>query len=91
VLGGITTATLLNSGQPLSLSAATITDLNKIGIQFDGQLNPGQIFGEDIFSSPKGILILLVGGMLVGLVPDMPAGVLQDMQLVAYQIYSFRP
>ncbi|MEJ2901734.1 YeeE/YedE thiosulfate transporter family protein [Pedobacter panaciterrae] len=66
VLGGFIAATFLNSGQALTLSAATITDLNSMGIQFDGQLNPGQIFGEQIFSSLKGMFILLFGGMLVG-------------------------
>lgn len=66
VLGGTVAATLLNSGEPLRLSAATVKDLKQIGIQFDGQLNPAQIFGSDFISSPYGIFILLAGGVLVG-------------------------
>lgn len=66
VLGGIVAARFLSSAEPLRLSAATITDLKEIGIQFDGQLNPTQIFGPDSISSPIGIFILLVGGVLVG-------------------------
>ncbi|MBC8985299.1 YeeE/YedE family protein [Pedobacter sp. N36a] len=66
VLGGVVAATFLDSGEPLHLSVATIKDLKQIGIQFDGQLNPAQIFGPDFISSPYGIFILLLGGILVG-------------------------
>lgn len=66
VLGGWIAASFLNSGEPLHLSTATIKDLKEIGIRFDGQLNPAQIFGPDFINSPYGIFILLLGGTLVG-------------------------
>jgi len=66
VLGGFIAATFLKSSQPLQLSANTINDLKDLGIYFDGQLNPSQIFGPDFISSPKGFLVLLIGGFLVG-------------------------
>lgn len=66
VLGGFVSATLLKSETPLKLSAATIQDLKQLGIAFDGQLNPSQLFGPEFISSPKGIVILLLGGLLVG-------------------------
>ncbi|QNF35516.1 YeeE/YedE family protein [Adhaeribacter swui] len=66
VLGGIIAATVLKSEHPLQLSEATVNDLQTLGINFDGQLNPAQLFGPVFFSSPKGFLILLVGGILVG-------------------------
>jgi uncharacterized membrane protein YedE/YeeE len=66
VLGGFIASTLLKSDQPLQLSSATIQDLKALGIQFDGQLNPSQIFGWEFISSPKGFLVLLFGGTLVG-------------------------
>jgi uncharacterized membrane protein YedE/YeeE len=66
VIGGVIAATLLNSEAPFELSQATIKDLAKLNIIFDGQLNPTQIFGYGIISSPKGIMILLLGGVLVG-------------------------
>lgn len=66
IIGGIISATLLKSEAPLALSQATINDLAKIRIDFDGQLNPSQLFGSDFISSPKGIFILLIGGLLVG-------------------------
>ncbi|MBU0696398.1 MAG: YeeE/YedE family protein [Bacteroidetes bacterium] len=66
VLGGYIASTLLKSDQPLQLSNATIHDLQGLGIHFDGQLNPAQIFGLDFISTPKGIMVLLFGGALVG-------------------------
>lgn len=65
VLGGIISATLLKNDAPLQLSAATVNDLNAININFDGQLNPAQVFGNDAISI-KNVLIMLTGGFLVG-------------------------
>jgi uncharacterized membrane protein YedE/YeeE len=66
IIGGVVSATLLKSDTPLALSQATINDLAKVNIKFDGQLNPSQLFGPDFISSPKGIIVLLFGGLLVG-------------------------
>ncbi len=66
VLGGVIASTVLKSDAPLQLSAATVTDLQALGIQFDGQLNPAGLFGLEFITSVKGFLILLVGGILVG-------------------------
>ncbi|MDB5019655.1 MAG: YeeE/YedE family protein [Pedobacter sp.] len=66
VLGGVISSTLLKSDQPLQLSAATIADLKGIGIAFDGNLNPSQLYSFDAILSIKGLLILLIGGVLVG-------------------------
>lgn len=66
VIGGLISATLLKSDQPLQLSTNTIHDLKTLGIDFDGNLNPSQIFGWEFIKSPKGLIILLAGGFLVG-------------------------
>lgn len=66
VIGGVVASTLLKNEAPLALSQATINDLSKLNITFDGQLNPSQIFGYEFISSSKGIIILLLGGLLVG-------------------------
>lgn len=66
ILGGLISSTFLNNHQPLQLSVATVADLKHIGINFDGHLNPSQLFGINAIFSIKGILILLVGGVLVG-------------------------
>ncbi len=65
IIGGFISATLLNNGAPLQLSAATIKDLSNLGMHFDGQLNPGQLFGVNALSV-KNVLLMLTGGMLVG-------------------------
>jgi uncharacterized membrane protein YedE/YeeE len=66
IIGGFISATFLNNNEPLKVSNATIHDLRALGIEFDGQLNPSQIFGIESVTSIKGILILIIGGMLVG-------------------------
>ena len=66
ILGGWLSSTVLKNDEPMYLSAATIADIKKLGIDFDGQINPSSIFGADFATSPKGFLILLVGGLLVG-------------------------
>lgn len=66
VIGGYISSTLLANPQPLRLSPFTVADLHQLGIHFDGQLNPGQLFGLHAFTSLKGILILLIGGLFIG-------------------------
>lgn len=66
VLGGVVSSTILKSDQPLDLSAATISDLKALGITFDGELNPSQLFGAEVLTSPGGLIMLMVGGILIG-------------------------
>ncbi|MBC7418754.1 MAG: YeeE/YedE family protein [Pedobacter sp.] len=66
VLGGFIASTLLKDDAPIKLASSTINDLGNIGIKFDGQLNPSQIYGLDVLTSFKGISILIFGGILVG-------------------------
>lgn len=66
VIGGYLSATVFKSDQPMQLSTATINDIAKLGIPFDGELNPESLFGLNALSSVKTWIILLVGGLLVG-------------------------
>ena len=66
VLGGLISSTILKNDATLELSAATVQDLQAIGIPFNGELNPAQLFSLDAALSAKGLLLLLIGGMLVG-------------------------
>ncbi|MBB5439193.1 hypothetical protein HDC92_002880 [Pedobacter sp. AK017] len=66
VIGGFISATLLKSDEPLQLSASTVSDLAKLGIGFDGGLNPETLFSINSLASPKVILLLLFGGVMVG-------------------------
>lgn len=44
IIGGVFATTLLKNEAPLDLSQATIHDLKKLHITFDGQMNPDQLF-----------------------------------------------
>lgn len=66
IIGGYIASTFLKSDQPLQLSTATITDLQALGIPFDGGLNPSAIYNWDLALSAKGLAILLGGGFMVG-------------------------
>ena len=65
VLGGFISVTFLKNEEPLKLAASTVSDLKALGIHFDGQLNPGQLFGLDQMSL-KNFMLLLIGGLLIG-------------------------
>jgi uncharacterized membrane protein YedE/YeeE len=66
ILGGYLSNTFLASNVPMSLSFDTVKDLEKLGIKFDGQLNPEQLFSFQSISSFKVISLLLFGGIMVG-------------------------
>ncbi|MES3017184.1 MAG: YeeE/YedE thiosulfate transporter family protein [Bacteroidota bacterium] len=66
IVGGFIAANWLNDGSEFVLSLKTVADLKEIGIRFDGQMNPEDIFGWNFISTGKGFLILLAGGILVG-------------------------
>jgi uncharacterized protein len=66
VIGGYIAAHFLQSHQPLSLSKATIEDLNKLNIPFDGNLEPGSIFNWSYLLTGRGLLLFLGGGFLIG-------------------------
>lgn len=66
VIGGFISANWLQSDTPLNLSQATIQDLQKLNIQFDGNIVPSQLFNWDFLATGKGLLIFLGGGFLIG-------------------------
>ncbi|PWG79667.1 YeeE/YedE family protein [Pararcticibacter amylolyticus] len=66
ILGGFITSHFLENGQALKLASSTVQDIQKIGINFTGEMQPGQLFGPEALLSVKGILILITGGFLVG-------------------------
>lgn len=66
VIGGFISSHWLQSGTPLNLSEATITDLQKMHIQFDGLIVPAQLFNWQFLLTVKGLFIFLGGGFLIG-------------------------
>jgi uncharacterized membrane protein YedE/YeeE len=66
IIGGYIAAHYLQSPQPLSLSAATVADLKKLNIPFDGNIEPGSIFNWSYLLTGRGLLLFLGGGFLIG-------------------------
>jgi uncharacterized protein len=66
IIGGYFAAHFLQSTQPISLSVSTISDLKKLNIPFDGNLEPGTIFNWNYLLSIRGVVLFLGGGFLIG-------------------------
>jgi uncharacterized membrane protein YedE/YeeE len=66
IIGGWISLQFLQSGAPLQLSDATVLDLQNLGIAFDGELNPSQLFNFEFLMTFKGFILLIAGGFLVG-------------------------
>ncbi|UAM97605.1 YeeE/YedE family protein [Polaribacter litorisediminis] len=67
IIGGFIAANYLIPNQNIDLNPTTVQELTDLGFSNVGnQYFPDEIFGEDVFSSLKGFLILIISGVLVG-------------------------
>lgn len=67
MLGGFVAVHFLNDASNVSLNPKTIEQLAIMGIDApNGKILPDALFSIHIFESPKMILVLLVGGILIG-------------------------
>jgi uncharacterized membrane protein YedE/YeeE len=66
IIGGYIAVHYLQSPEDLKLSPATIADLQKLNISFDGHLEPGAIFNWNYLHTRRGLFIFLGGGFLIG-------------------------
>jgi uncharacterized protein len=66
VIGGYIAVHYLQSPEPLALSKSTVTDLQKLKIPFDGNLEPGSIFNWEYLLTVRGLILFLGGGILIG-------------------------
>ncbi len=67
VIGGFVASHYLSDNQVPDLNPQTIEQLRSSGFESAGTAYvPTELFGNDAFSSPKTLIILLVGGLLVG-------------------------
>jgi uncharacterized protein len=67
MLGGFVAANFLSNPSNVSVSSATLLQLNKLGIDVpNGKLLPNAIFSLNALKSTKNIIILLIGGLLIG-------------------------
>lgn len=67
MLGGFVATNYISNSSNVSLNPVTIEKLHKLSIDApNGKLLPDALFGQEVFSSPKLIFILLIGGILIG-------------------------
>ncbi len=65
--GGFVAVHFMSDSSNVSINPQTITQLSQLGIAApNGELMPKALFGDQIWQSPKSILILLGGGILIG-------------------------
>lgn len=67
MVGGFVAVHFMSDPSNVAINPKTIAQLSQMGIDApNGQLMPQALFGEQIWQSPKSILILLGGGILIG-------------------------
>ena len=67
MLGGFVAVHFMSDPTNVSINPKTIEQLVTLGIDApNGKLAPDVLFGNQTFESPKSILILLIGGVLIG-------------------------
>jgi hypothetical protein len=66
-LGGFVANHFMDDTSNVAINPQTIAQLAQLGIDAPkGKLLPNALFGNAVFESPKMILILIVGGILIG-------------------------
>lgn len=67
MLGGFVAVHFMGDPSNVDINPKTIAQLAQLGIDApNGKLMPDALFGTQIWQSPKSILILLIGGILIG-------------------------
>jgi uncharacterized membrane protein YedE/YeeE len=67
MLGGFVAVHFMSDPSNVDINPNTISQLAQLGIDApNGKLMPDALFGTQIWQSPKSILILLIGGILIG-------------------------
>ncbi len=66
IIGGYIAKNFLSTDLPVQISAATISDLAKLGFAAPASLQPSELFSIAALFSIKGFLLLATGGLLVG-------------------------
>jgi uncharacterized membrane protein YedE/YeeE len=65
--GGFVAVHFMGDPSNVTINPKTIVQLSQMGIEApNGKLMPNALFGDQIWQSPKSILILLIGGVLIG-------------------------
>jgi uncharacterized membrane protein YedE/YeeE len=65
-LGGLLGATVLSSGAPIDLAAATVADLRALGVTDFSGLVPPELFSWNALATGPGLAMIAGGGFLIG-------------------------
>ena len=67
IIGGFISSIFLIPNQAIDLNSTTIQELTDLGfLNIGNKYFPDEIFGDDMFTSFKGFLILIISGILIG-------------------------
>jgi uncharacterized membrane protein YedE/YeeE len=67
MIGGYVAVHFMSDSTNVAINPKTIEQLDILGIDApNGKLAPDALFGNQIFKSPKSILVLIIGGILIG-------------------------
>ncbi len=67
IIGGFLAANYLSVGSEVAIAESTVSKLNTLGFESAGEgYLPTELFGPGIWTSGKGLILLLLGGFLVG-------------------------
>lgn len=67
MLGGFVAVHFMSAPSNVTINPKSISQLSELGIDApNGKLLPDALFGKQIIDSPKSILILVIGGILIG-------------------------
>jgi len=66
VIGGALGGIVFRNPNPVRISAAAEATLRSMGIENQGGLHPSQLFTFHALATPRGILLIVIGGFLVG-------------------------
>ncbi|MEW7290029.1 YeeE/YedE family protein [Aquimarina sp. 2304DJ70-9] len=67
IIGGYIATNFLSTDTTVALNTTVITDLQSKGFESAGNAYmPDLLFSNEVFTNPKGLLLLIIGGVLVG-------------------------
>ncbi len=67
IIGGFIASNFLSKDTSVVLDTTLLSDLQSKGFQSTGNTYmPDMLFSNDVFSDPKGLVLLVLGGLLVG-------------------------
>jgi uncharacterized membrane protein YedE/YeeE len=67
MLGGFVAVNFMSDASNVAINPKTIQQLVQLGIEApNGKLLPNALFGPETFQSPKMIVLLIIGGVLIG-------------------------